>query len=85
MSHDKQQAGKSMPGPRVNILLMTATITPTDSPSLVRTDPAVRLEDYRQALDFYIGHLKRGGRGSSNSVGGARRGCLGRGWGGRRA
>lgn len=45
------------PPRRVNILLMTATITPTNSPSLVRTDPALRLEDYRQALDFYIGHL----------------------------
>ena len=42
---------------RINILLMTATITPDNSPELARTDPALRLEDYRQALDFYIGQL----------------------------
>lgn len=45
------------PGRGANILLMTATITPDDAPELVRTDPALRLEDYRQALDFYIGQL----------------------------
>lgn len=37
-----------------NILLMTATITPRDSPLLARTDPAVRLEDYRAALACYL-------------------------------
>lgn len=42
---------------RVDILLMTATITPDNSPELARTDPALRLEDYAQALDFYIGQL----------------------------
>lgn len=52
---------------RVDILLMTATITPTNAPSLVRTDPALRLEDYRQALDFYIGQLKTAdGRGAND-------------------
>ena len=42
---------------RINILLMTATITPDNSPELARTDPVLRLEDYAQALAFYIGHL----------------------------
>ena len=42
---------------RTDILLMTATITPDNSPELARTDPALRLEDYAQALDFYIGEL----------------------------
>ena len=49
-------------GGRVDILLMTATITPDNSPELARTDPALRLEDYRQALDFYIGQLGSAGR-----------------------
>lgn len=53
---------------RVNILLMTATITPTNSPSLVRVDPAVRLEDYRQALDFYIGQLAGIGTGAIERI-----------------
>lgn len=45
-------------GGRVDILLMTATITPDNSPELARVDPALRLEDYRQALDFYLGQLR---------------------------
>ena len=37
-----------------NILLLTATITPLAGiPSLARTDPALRLQDYRRALTFY--------------------------------
>lgn len=57
------------PSGRANILLMTATITPTNSPSLVRTDPALRLEDYRQALDFYIGQLTTSdGRGAVDRI-----------------
>lgn len=37
-----------------NVLLLTATITPLAGlPSLARTDPKVRLEDYRGALAFY--------------------------------
>jgi len=44
-------------GARIDILLMTATITPDNSPELARVDPALRLEDYAQALDFYIGQL----------------------------
>jgi len=42
---------------RINILVMTATITPRGSPELARTDPALRLADYTEALRFYIGHL----------------------------
>lgn len=43
---------------RVDILLMTATITPDNSPELARTDPALRLDDYARALDFYINQLE---------------------------
>lgn len=43
---------------RVDILVMTATITPADSPELARTDPAVRLADYAGALSFYIDQLR---------------------------
>ncbi len=42
---------------RVNILLMTATITPDNPPELVRVDPALRLDDYAQALAFYLDQL----------------------------
>lgn len=44
-------------GRRANILVMTATITPRDSPELARTDPELRLADYADALHFYLGHL----------------------------
>ena len=37
-----------------NVLLMTATIAPENSPELTRTDPAQRLHDYEQALGFYL-------------------------------
>jgi hypothetical protein len=38
-----------------NILLLTATITPpTDAINLARKDPAVRLDDYVNALKFYL-------------------------------
>lgn len=57
-----QVAGGDAGASRVNILLMTATITPDNSPELARTDPALRLEDYRQALGFYIGQLGADGR-----------------------
>lgn len=46
-----------MPGDRRNILLMSATITPRDSPELARVDPALRLADYAAALRFYIAKL----------------------------
>jgi hypothetical protein len=42
-----------------HILLMTATITPKDSPNLVRTDPVARLKDYERALDFYLNFIDR--------------------------
>lgn len=42
-----------------NLLLLTATITPKAGvPNLKRTDPAVRLQDYYAALDFYLTELK---------------------------
>jgi hypothetical protein len=45
--------------PTQNILLLTATITPkTGVPNLKRTDPALRLEDYKIALEFYLNQLK---------------------------
>jgi hypothetical protein len=40
---------------------MTATITPKpDAFSLARMDPKERLEDYKSALEHYLGALKRG-------------------------
>jgi hypothetical protein len=40
------------------ILLLTATINPpSDATNLARTNPLVRLEDYKRALNFYITHL----------------------------
>ncbi len=44
-----------MAGARRHILLMTATITPENSPELARVDPATRLADYHAALAFYLG------------------------------
>ncbi len=36
-------------------LILTATITPPSGvPSLVRTDPALRLRDYLAAFEFYL-------------------------------
>ncbi|NET30785.1 MAG: hypothetical protein F6K19_02115 [Cyanothece sp. SIO1E1] len=43
-----------------NILLLTATITPKAGvPNLKRTDPALRLQDYAQALEFYLSQINR--------------------------
>mgnify|MGYP001135052946 CR=1 FL=1 len=43
-----------------NIVVMTATITPPPGVLLLaRADPAVRLNDYRSALEFYISLLGR--------------------------
>src|SRR3569832_774634 len=40
---------------RRNVLVMTATIRPLAGiPSLARTDPALRLADYRSSLSFYV-------------------------------
>ena len=44
-----------------NIVLLTATITPRSAqPNLLMQDPAQRLQDYRNALDFYNGMLVGG-------------------------
>jgi hypothetical protein len=44
-----------------NILLMTATITPPAGvPNLQRTSPTLRMEDYRQALIFYMSFIGSG-------------------------
>ena len=38
-----------------NVLLLTATVTPPSGvPALQRTDPKQRLDDYREALAFYL-------------------------------
>lgn len=38
-----------------NVLLLTATVTPPPGvPSLQRTDPVLRLQDYKQAFEFYL-------------------------------
>jgi hypothetical protein len=39
--------------------MMTATITPNNARNLLRTDPAVRLKDYEDALDFYLDLIDR--------------------------
>ena len=44
-----------------NIVLLTATITPRSAqPDLLMHDPAQRLQDYRNALDYYSGLLAGG-------------------------
>ena len=46
--------------PAHNILLLTATITPKAGvPNLKRTDPALRLQDYAKALEFYLSHVNQ--------------------------
>jgi hypothetical protein len=43
-----------------NILIMTATVTPNQGlPGLIRSDPAVRLQDYRRSLASYLALLGR--------------------------
>lgn len=43
------------------ILLLTATITPPqDAAQLQRVDPALRLQDYATAFEFYLKKLKQG-------------------------
>lgn len=50
--------GRSSAG---NTVLLTATITPPPGAThLARIDPALRLEDYRRAFDFYCGALAAG-------------------------
>ena len=38
---------------------MTATITPQNARNLARTDPVARLQDYNEALGFYLGLIDR--------------------------
>jgi hypothetical protein len=70
---------------RRNLMLMTATITPEGSPALVRVDPAQRLDDYMDALRFYLGEIGRSIDGivfvenSNSDVGALRRLCEDRG------
>lgn len=43
-----------------NLLLLTATITPKSGvPNLKRTDPKQRLQDYAEALKFYLSHVNK--------------------------
>lgn len=44
-----------------NILLLTATVTPKSGvPNLKRTNPAVRLQDYKIALEYYLSVINYG-------------------------
>jgi hypothetical protein len=63
-----------------NILLLTATITPPRGvPLLARTDPALRLRDYEEALGFYLALIGNGldaivfGENSNSDLGSLRR------------
>lgn len=43
-----------------NLLLLTATITPKSGvPNLKRTNPQKRLQDYAEALRFYLSHVNK--------------------------
>jgi hypothetical protein len=54
-----QRPAAKQPSPTKHILLMTATITPHNARNLARTDPVARLQDYHQALGFYLGLIDR--------------------------
>lgn len=55
-----QNAPSMDPAPR-HVALLTATlVAPHDARNLARRDPALRLQDYLQAFDFYLDHLARG-------------------------
>jgi hypothetical protein len=44
----------------MNLLLMTATVTPpAGAPGLMRVDPQLRLRDYQEALSHYLGFIGR--------------------------
>lgn len=50
-----------MANTKANLLILTATITPPpDAAQLARTDPNIRLNDYRKALEFYLSCLADG-------------------------
>ena len=52
---DGQWPAAKQPSPTKHILLMTATIAPHNARNLARTDPVARLQDYKEALGFYLG------------------------------
>jgi hypothetical protein len=48
-------------GDLVKILLLTATIAvPSGAPGIARTDPVLRLQDYKETLAFYTRFINRG-------------------------
>ncbi len=50
-----------MSNPPPHVVLLTATIVaPPDARNLARRDPALRLQDYLEAFEFYLGLLSRG-------------------------
>ncbi len=55
----EQRFAAKQPSPTKHILLMTATITPHNARNLARTDPVARLQDYDEALGFYLGLIDR--------------------------
>ena len=55
----EQWSAAKQPSPTRHILLMTATITPLHARNLARTDPVARLQDYKEALGFYLGLIDR--------------------------
>jgi hypothetical protein len=55
----ERRSAAKWPSPTKHILLMTATITPHNARNLARTDPVARLQDYHQALGFYLGLMDR--------------------------
>ncbi len=56
---DGQWPAAKQPSPTKHILLMTATIAPHNARNLARTDPVARLQDYKEALGFYLGLINR--------------------------
>jgi hypothetical protein len=55
----EQRSVAKQPNSTKHILLMTATITPHNARNLARTDPVARLQDYHEALGFYLGLIDR--------------------------
>jgi hypothetical protein len=55
----EQRTATQRPSLTRHILLMTATITPQNARNLARTDPVARLQDYHEALGFYLGLIDR--------------------------
>lgn len=52
---DIKEISKKLEFAQMNILIMTATITPPlGAPGLLRIDPKIRLSDYEKALSYYV-------------------------------